>query len=240
MMGLWDLGGMAQALPEIFGAKVALVPLDPGPYGAMAYPRWLPLLKFRVQWYGAAGYGNVFAMHTRALGGRMELATLVFTPNAGGDVPLLLVDVMSMGKKRAAFVEYYDCTKDGAPGGALAATGAKFTDLPDYPEKPAWYVARRTPYSLIKGGVGADGWRLWAMLAAAVEAYGENCRRHTEAREANRAGLAAFIGQMIRQGNPASATLERVLGKAGAERFFRTLVMPETYKTKIEAGGKGL
>lgn len=151
MMGLWDLGGMAQALPEIFGAKVALVPLDPGPYGAMAYPRWLPLLKFRVQWYGAAGYGNVFAMHTRALGGRMELATLVFTPNVGGDVPLLLVDVMSMGKKRAAFVEYYDCTKDGAPGGALAATGAKFTDLPDYPEKPAWYVARRTPYSLIKG-----------------------------------------------------------------------------------------
>ena len=59
MMGLWDLGGMAQALPEIFGAKVALVPLDPGPYGAMAYPRWLPLLKFRVQWYGGAGYGNV-------------------------------------------------------------------------------------------------------------------------------------------------------------------------------------
>ena len=240
MMGLWDLGGMAQALPEIFGAKVALVPLDPGPYGAMAYPRWLPLLKFRVQWYGAAGYGNVsgcrksglrhffevfiaplrlrrgqgamqgnpcyarlfadltrmspnpikasggcgprtpggfstgcvFAMHTRALGGRMELATLVFTPNVGGDVPLLLVDVMSMGKKRAAFVEYYDCTKDGAPGGALAATGAKFADLPDYPEKPAWYVARRTPYSLIKGGVGADGWRLWAMLAAAVECGG--------------------------------------------------------------------
>ena len=26
MMGLWDLGGMAQALPQIFGAKVALVP----------------------------------------------------------------------------------------------------------------------------------------------------------------------------------------------------------------------
>lgn len=95
MMGLWDLGGMAQALPQIFGAKVALVPLDPGPYGAMAYPRWLPLLKFQVQWYGGAGYGNVFAMHTRALGGRMELATLVFTPNVGGDVPLLLVDVTS-------------------------------------------------------------------------------------------------------------------------------------------------
>ena len=57
MMGLWDLGGMAQALPEIFGAKVALVPLDPGPYGAMAYPRWLPLLKFQVQWYGAGGTG---------------------------------------------------------------------------------------------------------------------------------------------------------------------------------------
>lgn len=55
MMGLWDLGGMAQALPQIFGAKVALVPLDPGPYGAMAYPRWLPLLKFQVQWYGAGG-----------------------------------------------------------------------------------------------------------------------------------------------------------------------------------------
>ena len=54
MMGLWDLGGMAQALPEIFGAKVALVPLDPGPYGAeAAHPR----LAAAMAW--GAGYGNV-------------------------------------------------------------------------------------------------------------------------------------------------------------------------------------
>ena len=173
MMGLWDLGGMAQALPEIFGAKVALVPLDPGPYGAMAYPRWLPLLKFRVQWYGAAGYGNVFAMHTRALGGRMELATLVFTPNVGGDVPLLLVDVMSMGKKRAAFVEYYDCTKEGAPGGAMAAAGAKFTDLPDRLVcGPAHAVfpyqrGRGSGWDAALGHAGGCGGSLWGELPQA-------------------------------------------------------------------------
>lgn len=233
MMTFSDLGGMAWELTHIFGKKVHLLPLDSGPYATMAYPRWLPLMKIRVQWYAGPGYGNVFAMHTRALGGRMELATLAFTPNAGGDVPLLLVDVMAMGKKRAAFVEYYDCTKGGAPRGAMAEVTAKFQHLPDYPEKPAWYVARRTPDSLIKGGAGADGNALCAMLAASVEAYGENCRAHTEAREENRAGLGAFIEQMLRQGNPASATLERVLGKAGAEGFFRTLVMPETYITKI-------
>ncbi len=36
--------------------------------------------------------------------------------------------------------------------------------LADYDETPAWYVSRRTPYSLIKGGRDADEQSLKGMV----------------------------------------------------------------------------
>ena len=224
-----NLRELPDALVASFHGSVPVTELPAGEYAKLRYPRFPAVMRFAVRRYAAAGFGNLFSMYTRAMGGLMQLATLVFTPNCGTDAPLLLIDVMAFGKKRAAFVEYYDLTATGAACPALEAVASQYGALPDYAEKPAWYVAARTPYSLIKGG--SDDARLIAMLTDSVAAYGATCAARCEFRMENCAGLRSFVDRMVEQGNPASATLEKVLGKERAEAFFRTAVMPATYQT---------
>lgn len=214
-----------------FAACNPLKELPVGGYASMTYPKFPPLMRFRVRRYAVDGFGNVSVMYTRAMG-LMQLATLVFTPNLGGSVPLLLADVMAMGKKRAAFVEYYDLTKDGARVPLLEEAAAPYRGLPEYPEKPAWYVGERAPYSLIKGGSDDDA--LCRMLRDAFAAYGKTVAACTERSDANLAGLSAFIDRMATDGNPSDATMTRVLGADGAKRFYTQVVMPQTYKNTGE------
>ncbi len=213
-----------------FGGRFPLTELPAGGYASMRSPRLLPVLRFSVRRYAAEGLGNLFTMYTRGMGGLMQLATLVCTPNAGTDAPLLLVDVMAMAKKRAVFVEYYDLTAKGADCPALLRVAARYAQIADYPEKPAWYIEERAPYSLIKGG--SDEAALLSMLADSVAAYADGCREKTVPRAENLAGLRAFVDRMAIEGNPSSAAMRRVLGESGAERFFRMAVMPASYTTE--------
>ena len=220
----FDLNALPALLQTALDAKTPLTERSAAPYAQMRYPRLLPLMRFSSRRWRAEAFGSVFCLSTRAMGGRMQLCTFVCTPNLGTDLPVLLIDAMRFGKKRAAFVEYYDCTAHGAVCGPMQAVFARFRDLPDYAEKPAWYIASRAPYSLIKGG--ADGARLEAMLRETAAAYGEAALSAQARRPENLAGLARFAERMVREGNPSSATMSRVLGRAGAETFFRTAVMP--------------
>lgn len=222
-----DLASVTDGLTEAFGRALPLTDLPLGERASMRYPALLPLMRFTARQYACPGFGNVFAMHTRAMG-LMQLSTLVLTPNCGRDVPLLLIDVMRFGKKNAAFVEYYDCTAPGVTAPALSAVAEKYAALPDYAEKPAWYVGERAPYSLIKGG--EDEAALLSMLSDSIEAYAASIREQTWERPENRAGLSAFIDRMLREGNPSSSTMERVLGKRGAAEFFLAAIMPKQYR----------
>ncbi len=199
--------------------------ITPPAYAAMKYPRWIPLMRFACHQYALEGFGNLFVMDTRAMGGLMQLSTVVFTPWAGASVPFLLIDTMQMKKKHLAYVEYYDCTAAGAVLPEAEGQGAEFAHIPDYAEKPAWYVGRRTAYSLIKGGAGADPQALEAMVRTCLERY---LRAAAAAPKdpANLEGLRAFQQDMLRLGNPSSATLNKVLGVQGAEEMFRSAIMP--------------
>ena len=194
-------------------------------YAAMKYPKWLPMMRFACHQYTLEGFGNLFTMETRAMGGMMQLSTMVFTPYSGKSVPFLLVDTMEMKKKRLAYVEYYDCTAKGAPMPESEGQAAEFAALPDYAEKPAWYVSRRTPYSLIKGGEGADAAALEAMLLICVDRY-LSAAKDAPTDPENLPGLRDFQRDMLVLGNPSSGTLNKVLGKEGAELIFKTAIMP--------------
>lgn len=217
----------AGELTDIFASKNELRALDAGAYAKMRYPKLIPMMRFWVKRFAAAEFGNVFSMYTKAMGGMMQLCTIVFTPNRGADVPLLLIDIMAFGKKRAAFVEYYDCTKNRPPRAELTAVKKKYASLADYPEKPAWYIGERTDFSLIKGGADEDA--LCAMLRDSLNAYADVCAAANVRRAENIEGLGAFIERMVKEGNPSSATLKRVLGDRGAEDFFRFAIMPKEY-----------
>ena len=229
-MTFQNLDAVANTLTEALGKQLPMKEIDAGAYAQMRYPKLLPFMRFYVKHYGAPEFGNVFSMYTKAMGGKMQLCTLVLTPNQYTDVPLLLMDVMAFGKKRAAFVEYYDCTYRHMPQDTLYAVKERYASLPDYPEKPAWYVGERTDYSLIKGGT--DDQSLLTMLLDSIDAYGTVCKAAREGREENQAGLCAFIERMVRDGNPSSATLNKVLGPERAERFFRQMIMPKAYSDR--------
>ena len=99
------------------------------------------MMKFHLEQYAVEDLGNLCVLRTRAMLGLMRLVTAVITPSSGKNVPFLLIDTMDMGKKHLCYVEYYDCTASGADRDLLLRAGAPYRDLPDYREKPAWYIA---------------------------------------------------------------------------------------------------
>ena len=215
-------------IEQVIGKATAAFPareITPPQYAAMKYLKWLPMMRFVCRQYTLKGFGNLFTMETHAMGGLMKLSTMVFTPYSGKSVPFLLVDTMEMKKKRLAYVEYYDCTAKGASMPESERQAAEFAALPDYAEKPAWYVSRRTPYSLIKGGEGADDAALEAMILTCVDRY-LNAAKDAPIDPDNLPGLRDFQHDMLVLGNPSSGTLNKVLGKEGAELAFKTAIMP--------------
>lgn len=199
--------------------------ITPAQYASMRYPKLIPIMRFTCHQYTLDEFGNLFTMETSAMGGIMKLSTLVFTPSSGKAVPFLLIDTMEMKKKHLAYVEYYDCTAHRATLPCAEGQREEFSSLPDYAEKPAWYVSQRTAYSLIKGGEGADPKVLETMVLTCVDRYLAGAKV-ASADPANLDGLRAFQADMLNLGNPSSETLNKVLGEAGARTMFQTAIMP--------------
>ena len=180
------------------------------------------MMRFHLEQYAVEGLGNLCVLRTKAMLGLMELLTVVVTPNTGKNVPFLLIDAMDMGKKHLCYVEYYDCTAEGADKDLLLAASAPYADVPNYAEKPAWYMKERMEGSLIKTG---DKARLEQMALDALQAYAQQTAAAPVKAE-NLPGLKAFQRRMVQEGNPASDAMTRTLGKKGAETFFTTVAMP--------------
>ena len=190
-------------------------------YSHMKYLSFLPLMHFYVDQYELEGFGHVMSMHTTTKMG-MELLTLSFMPNSGKNLPYLLMDSMTMKNKRCVFVEYYGCGNSDLNDAALKSVYEEYKSLPDYDEKPGWYISEREPYSLIKTGTEDE---LTEMATASLNAYLSSIESsvvdpgYTIKRE-------AFRKRMIEDGNPSSKTLEMLLKKDGAVKFMKEVVMP--------------
>ncbi|MBQ4425488.1 MAG: hypothetical protein II882_07120 [Lachnospiraceae bacterium] len=197
----------------------------PNQFRQLQYPKLLPVMRFTIHRYALQGFGSLMTMDTVGMGGLMKLSTLVFTPGEGGCIPFLLVDTMEMKKKALAYAEFYDCTEKGCVSAALDALKDRYTALPDYEEKPEWYVPRRTPYSLIKGGEVIDPSALSLMITDALLTYLAEAAK-AEKDPANLAGLCTFRNELCDKGNPASEALNKLFGKDGAKNFFKEMIMP--------------
>lgn len=193
-----------------------------GDYAILKYPKHLGMMKMKVNRYDVSGFGSIMVMNTSMMG-MMKLNTLSFTPSEGKNVPFLLIDTMSMGKKRIAYVEFYNTTEKSFP--ELSRLKEKYRSVKDYGEKDAWYVKERMEGSLIKCGTKKEEGALMDMVVDALTLY----RDESESADKdpnNIVRLSAFSERMIHEGNPSSATLEKVLGKEKAVDFFRQVVMP--------------
>ena len=194
-------------------------------YAKMKYPRVLPMFKISTHRYYLEDFGTVMVMSTSAMGGLMKLVTASFTPFEGKNVPYLLVDCMHMLKTSLAYVEYYNCTSQDLDSRELDSVATKYASVPDYSEKPAWYISERMPCSLIKGGKGVDSGPLVQMVKDSVDAY-LKCVAEASSDSNNVVGLKEFQRRMIKEGNPSQPTMRKVLGDEGADEFFCSYVMP--------------
>ena len=79
--------------------------------------------------------------------------------------------------------------------------------------------------SLIKAGEQADMSILEQMVEDSMTEY-LKLTLAAQKDENNLAGLRAFRQRMIEDGNPASSTMDKVLGKKGSIVFFEKIVMP--------------
>ena len=66
----------------------------------------MPMMKMKVNKYKFSDFGYIIVMRISMLN-LMRLTTISFTPN-GVNVLFLLIDTISMGKKRLAYVEFYN------------------------------------------------------------------------------------------------------------------------------------
>ncbi|MDO5520439.1 MAG: hypothetical protein Q4G58_08105 [bacterium] len=228
-MFLSDLSAVTKEVIDIVGATVPLQDITPRQYAYVQYPKVIALMRFQVRQYKAEGFGNVMVMNTKAVGGMMELATIVFTPTEGVTMPVLLLDSMLMPKKKQAicFAEYYDCTRNGVTDTKdFDQVALKYKMYPDYKEDPAWYLSMRTPYSIIKSDLSSQqGHGISQIMKDTVTAYTMTAKRALKGQE-DFVKLRQFQQRMINEGNPSTSTLEKVLGKKGAAKFFETVVMP--------------
>ena len=190
-------------------------------YSHMKYLSFLPLMHFYVDQYELEDFGHIMSMHTTTKMG-MELLTLSFMPNTGKNLPYLLMDSMTMKNKRCVFVEYYGCGNDSLNDDALKEVYEEYKSLPDYDEKPGWYISEREPYSLIKAGTEEE---LLNLAEASLKAYISSIDSSV-VDPGYTVKLEAFRKRMIEDGNPSSKTLEMLLKKDGAVKFMKEVVMP--------------
>ena len=189
-------------------------------YAHMKYPKFIPMMRFETRQYEIDKALHLMIMHTRTKMG-MELLTMSFMPQ-GVTMPYLLVDAMTMKKKRCVFVEYYGCGYGSLSEKGLSDVYERYRHLEDYPEKGNWYVGERRPYSLIKTGSEEE---LLQMTRDSLEAY-LGCMEEAVCDEEYERDLEAFCDRMIKEGNPSSKTLQMLLGKQGAVTFMKEVVMP--------------
>ena len=220
-----ELSKISKGVTGLFTAGRCCTEITEDRYRSFSYPKLLELMRFDVHQYRVPGFGGFMTMQTDTAFG-MQLLTCAFMPYEGGRVPFLLIDLMLMKNKRIAFAEYYDCTEEKAPQPLLAEVCEKYKDLPEYVEKPAWYIGERTEYSLIKSlDPQGEPKQLARFVGDSVRAY-KKAEMSAAKDPSGLDGLMRFRRRMVDEGNPSSAVLKKVFGEKGAEEFFLNCVMP--------------
>ncbi len=217
-----DLMKLRGQIVEIFAdEQITEIPKDE--FSSAKYPKLLPVMSCTVDRYRLEGFGQMMIMHGKAKIG-MEILTAAMMPYEGSAVPFMLADAVLAKNKCTLMVEYYDCTAEHPAQPLLEAVAEKYSGLTAYDEKPAWYTGERAAYSLIKEG-SLDDSRLEECILDSFRAYRESF--HAAGKDSScPEGLKAFRYRMIHEGNPATEIMNKVLGKEGAETFFKKCVMP--------------
>lgn len=181
----------------------------------------------RIDWYKAAGLGNVSVIHGAAMGGLMQMDTLVINATER-DVPLFSFDYIRAMGNHTMLVEYYDTLLDAAgfDASTLLAAKASVATLPDHDLGEHWYDFMKLAGSFAKRTKKAELQRLNAAFSCALAAYLALASAAPALAEPDgkREKAAAYVNGLLEKGGPSTDAFRKSIGEAETRALFTRIV----------------
>lgn len=216
---------MTEQVFQAINARFPLTKLDAGQYARFkASP-----LSVELDWYAAEGLGNVSFLHGKAMGGLMQMDTLVIDPFCC-DAPLFSYDFISAMGNITVLTEYYDTLlhADGFDPAALAAVKASVAMLPDHDLGAHWYDSMKLPASFAKKTKKAQLPRLETAFSDALDAYLALAAAlpvlDAAAQTQKREKASAYVNGLLTNGGPSTDAFSKALGKEQTRDLFARIV----------------
>lgn len=213
------------AILEQIGARFPLTALDPGAYAAFkAGP-----LSIQLDWYRAEGLGNVSFLHGKAMGGLMQMDTLVVNALMR-DVPLFSYDYIAAMGNHTMLVEYYDTLlhREAFDTAPLLAVKTSIAPLTDNPLGEHWYDDIKLAPSFSKKVKKKDLPGLNGAFTAALDAYLTLAEKAPllpeEAQAEKREKSAAYVNGLLEKGGPSTDAFVKALGPDKTRNLFTRIV----------------
>lgn len=210
---------------ETISSSFMLTKKDAGEYDTFKAPP----LNIKLQWYYAAGLGNVCLLRGKAMGGLMLMDTLVINPTLR-DMPLFSYDYISAIGKYTVLVEYYDTLLDKSSfdAAALKAIKAQIAAIPDYDLGKHWYDPIKLDASFAKRTKKSATKQLDDAFHSALATYlvqASNKPLLDEAAKALKLKRAAeYVNGLLQNGGPSTDAFAKALGKERTKELFTKIV----------------
>ena len=192
------------------------------------YLKFIHLIKFNLEQYEVKDLGNMAVLEGRGFG-IMKMITVVFTPNARKDIPLVIIDFIKMANKRTVLVEIYSNhvmqkseLKEFEE--KLKKLNIKYSNIENYKENPNWYTPLRNKLSPLKKGTKEQESELCEMVLEYLQEYLDYASKAKSNMDIDNCQLKDFINNLIYKGNPSASILEKTLGKEETKRLFQDVV----------------
>lgn len=202
--------------------------LEVNSFNEFYYPKIVHILKFNVEQYEVKGLGNMAILQGNGLG-IIKMLTVIFTPSITIDIPFIIVDFIKMANKRTVLIEIYsnhirEQDKIKVFESRLNKLNSKYSNIPNYIEKPEWYTSLRNKHSPLKKGTKKNDEMLCKMVLEFIEEYSNYINTIKLNNNEKNKQLEEFITDLIYKGNPSKSMLEKSIGKDETIRLFKEIV----------------
>lgn len=178
-------------------------------------------MHFNIRSFDAPELGHVCTIKMKAMGGIMQMETLVISPEYK-DVPLMNFDRVSVPFKNTQMIELYNVLvddRDDLPPGYFKLLKNTDKDLPDYESGEHWYDDLLAPYSYAKTARGNIS-RFDTICMNYMNEYLRQLKYAPECdRQARRDKTGEFARQLLDNGGPAVNQFRKLFGEETTERL---------------------
>lgn len=210
--------------------KFSVEKYEIGPYKSFTFPKYLPMMIYKVNQYKVNNMGNlsVLECRTRPL---IKILTAVITPDLSTNIPFVIIDFIKIKNKVTILFEFFDEHTNEDQYIAefrekMVSVKNKYNYLTEYVEKPQWYSRKRASYSVLKCGKKDELQNIQELIKEVLYEFVifvEKADKPTNC-IAGKVIVDIFREELINKGNPGSTPISKALGKHKGREFFEEVI----------------